>query len=465
MEFERVGPLPGLSPSRAPAMRVDEVNDVVRRASEGFLRWSAMGPTARRAVLHKAADALEGRADEIVQAMLLETGSGEMFARMNVATGAKIIREAAALTTQVSGEVIPSDVPGSTSLAVRQPAGVLLGIAPWNAPVILGVRAIAAPLACGNAAILKASETCPRTHALIVEAFQEAGFPEGTVGCVTHAPEDAAEIVGALIDHPDIKRINFTGSTKVGRIIAMRAAAQLKPVVLELGGKAPLLVLEDADLDQAVRAAAFGAFVNQGQVCMATERVIVVDPVAGEFAARMGEKARGLVSVDPRKGPGALGAVIDMPAVSRVNGLIEDAVLKGAKILAGGTCENVVMPATVLDLVTPDMAIYHEESFGPVVAIIRARNEDDAVRVANDTPYGLSAAVFTRDISTGMRVAGRIRSGICHINGATVHDEPQMPFGGMGASGYGKFGGRAGIESFTELRWLTINTEAAVYPF
>lgn len=465
MEFERVGPLAGLPASRAPAMQVEDANAVVRRAREGFLQWSALGPNARRATLNRAASALEGKAGQIAQAMLLETGSSEMFARMNVAAAAKIIREAAALTTQISGEVIPSETPGCTSLAVRQPVGVLLGIAPWNAPVILGVRAIAAPLACGNAVILKASETCPRTHALIVEAFNEAGFPEGTVGCVTHAPEDAAEIVGALIDHPDVKRINFTGSTTVGRIIAKRAAGQLKPVVLELGGKAPLIVLGDADLDQAVGAAAFGAFVNQGQICMATERVVVVDPVADEFAMKLGQKARALKAVDPREGPGALGAVIDAATVRRINALIEDAVLGGAKVLAGGTSESVLMPATVLDHVTPDMKIYHEESFGPVVALIRARDEGDAVRIANDTEYGLSAAVFTRNIASGMRVAGRVRSGICHINGATVQDEPQMPFGGMGASGYGKFGGKAGIESFTELRWITINTEPASYPF
>jgi benzaldehyde dehydrogenase (NAD) len=465
MEFERVGPLAGLAASRAIAMQPDDIEQVVARARQGFEKWSGLGPNARRGILHEAASALERKADLFVDAMLREIGANEMFARLNVAAAANIVREAAALTTQIAGDVIPSDKPGCVALSIRAPVGVLLGIAPWNAPIILGVRAIAVPLACGNAVILKASETCPRTHALIVEAFNEAGFPEGAVGIVTHAPQDAGKIVGALIDHPDVKRINFTGSTTVGRIIAMRAAQNLKPVVLELGGKAPLVVLEDANLKEAVKAAAFGAFVNQGQICMSTERVIVVDSVAEQMASALAEKARALVTVDPREGVGHLGAVADVETIDRINRLIDDAVSKGATVIAGGKSNSVLMSATVIDHVSPDMDIYHDESFGPLVAIMRAKDEADAVRMANDTPYGLSAAVFTESVASGLRVAGQIKSGICHINGATVFDEPQMPFGGQGASGYGRFGGKAGIDSFTELRWITINTEAAHYPF
>ena len=222
-----------------------------------------------------------------------------------------MVREAAALTTQISGEVIPSDKPGCLAMALREPVGVILGIAPWNAPIILGVRAIAVPLACGNAVILKASEICPRTHELIIEAFAEAGFPEGVVNVVTNAPADAGDVVGALIDHPAVRRINFTGSTGVGRIIATRAAQQLKPCLLELGGKAPLLVLEDADLDEAVKAAAFGAFMNQGQICMSTERIIVVDAVADAFAAKFAAKAASMPTGDPGEGktPGVSGCL------------------------------------------------------------------------------------------------------------------------------------------------------------
>jgi benzaldehyde dehydrogenase (NAD) len=320
-------------------------------------------------------------------------------------------------------------------MALREPVGVILGIAPWNAPIILGVRAIAVPLACGNSVILKASENCPRTHSLIIEAFAEAGFPEGTVNIVTNAPKDAADVVGTLIDHRAVRRINFTGSTAIGKVIAKRAAEHLKPCLLELGGKAPLIVLEDADLDEAVKAAAFGAFMNQGQICMSTERLIVVQAVLSEFVRRITAKAKSLSSGDPREGKSTLGAVVDVKTMHHVNSLIDDAVAKGATIVAGGKAESVLMPATVVDGVTRVMNIYSDESFGPVVGIIHALDEADAIRLANDSEYGLSAAVFTRDTARGLRVARQIRSGICHINGPTVHDEPQMPFGGVGASG------------------------------
>jgi len=464
MRFERLNPMTGEVASTARAMKAGDISAIAEQAAAAFPVWAAMGPNARRAVLTKAAAALEARADQFVAAMMSETGATEGWARFNLMLAAGMVREAAAITTQIGGEVIPSDKPGCLAMALREPAGVILGIAPWNAPIILGVRAIAVPLACGNSVILKASETCPHTHELIIEAFTEAGFPEGTVNIVTNAPEDAADIVGALIDHPAVKRINFTGSTAVGRIIAKRAAEHLKPCLLELGGKAPLIVLEDADLDEAVKAAAFGAFMNQGQICMSTERIIVVDAVADEFAQKFAAKAKSMPAGDPREGKTPLGAVADRKTVAHVNALIEDAASKGARIIAGGAADSVLMPATVVDGVTAEMTIYRDESFGPVVAIIRANDEADAIRLANDSEYGLSAAVFTRDTARGLKVARQIHSGICHVNGPTVHDEAQMPFGGVGDSGYGRFGGKAGIDQFTELRWITVETEPGRYP-
>jgi len=465
MNFERLNPMTNQVASSASAMTVPEAVAVAARATEGFNRWRTLGPNARRAVLMQAATALESRKDAFVAAMMAETGSTAGWALFNLGLAAGMVREAAALTTQIGGEVIPSDKPGCIALAVREPVGVVLGIAPWNAPIILAVRAIAVPLACGNAVILKASETCPRTHSLVIEAFASAGFPEGVVNVVTNSPQDAAAVVGALIDHPGVKRINFTGSTAVGRIVAKRDAEQLKPCLLELGGKAPLIVLDDANLEEAVKAAAFGAFMNQGQICMSTERIIVMDAVADAFKRTFAAKAQSLATGDPREGKAPLGCVVDRKAVTHVNELIDDAVAHGAKLLAGGKSDSVLMPATVLADVDSTMRIYREESFGPVVAVINARDEADAVRLANDSEYGLSAAVFTRDTARGLRVARQIHSGMCHINGPTVHDEAQMPFGGVGASGYGRFGGKAGIDEFTELRWITIETEPGRYPF
>jgi benzaldehyde dehydrogenase (NAD) len=464
MEFTRINPLTGEIASSAVAMKASDMPALTAKAASAQSVWAAQGPNARRAVLTKAAAGLESRKDDFVAAMIAETGSTAGWAMFNLGVAVSMVREAAALTTQIAGEVIPSDKPGCLAMALKEPVGVILGIAPWNAPIILGVRAIAVPLACGNAVILKASEICPQTHALIIEAFAEAGFPEGVVQVVTNAPEDAADVVGALIDAPEVKRINFTGSTGVGRIIAKRAAEHLKPCLLELGGKAPLIVLDDADLDEAVKAAAFGAFMNQGQICMSTERIIVVDAVADAFAAKFAAKAASMTAGDPREGKTPLGAVVDQKTVAHVNALIDDAASKGAQVIAGGKSDTVLMPATVVDGVTSAMNLYRDESFGPIVAMIRARDEEHAIELANDSEYGLSAAVFTRDTARGLSVARRIRSGICHVNGPTVHDEAQMPFGGVGASGYGRFGGRQGIDSFTETRWITIETQPGHFP-
>ncbi|HEX8485424.1 aldehyde dehydrogenase [Sphingomonas sp.] len=461
--FDRVNPVTGAVATTASAATVADANAAVEAAAAAFPAWSALGPNARRAALNKAADALAARADQFIEAMMGEIGATEGWAQFNLMLAVGMVREAASLTTHIAGEVIPSDKPGCIAMALREPVGVLLGIAPWNAPIILGVRAVAAPLACGNTVVLKASEQCPRTHALIGEAFDEA-LPAGAVSIVTNAPADAAEIVGALIDHPEIKRINFTGSTHVGKIIAQRAAAHLKPVLLELGGKAPLIVLEDADLDEAVKAAAFGAFMNSGQICMSTERIIVVESVADAFVEKFAAKVGTMPVGDPREGKTPLGAVVDQKTVDHVRSLIADAVGSGAVQVNGGEADGVLMPAHVIDKVTPDMKLFREESFGPVVGVIRARDEAHAIELANDTDYGLSAAVFTRDTARGLRVARKIKSGICHVNGPTVHDEAQMPFGGTKASGYGRFGGKAGIDAFTELRWITIETEPGHYP-
>ncbi len=465
MKFERINPITREVASEAKAMKAEDIPAIAERAQAAFGEWSAKGPNARRAVLMKAASALEASTDAIVEAMMNEIGATRGWAMFNIGLAAGMIREAAALTTQIGGEVIPSDKPGTIALALKEPVGVILGMAPWNAPVILGVRAIATPLACGNAVIFKASETCPRTHELIVEAFIDAGFPEGTVSAVTHSAEDAPEVVGALIDAPQVKRINFTGSTRVGKIIAKRAAEHLKPCLLELGGKAPFVVLHDADLDEAVKAATFGAFMNQGQICMSTERIIVVDQVADEFVAKFREKAGGMAVGDPREGKTPLGAVVDLEAAETVRALVEDALSQGAEKIVGGEFgDSVLVPAHVIDKVTPAMKLFRDESFGPVVGITRARDEEHAIALANDTEYGLSASVFTRDVARGLKVARRIEAGMCHVNGPTVHDEAQMPFGGMKSSGYGRFGGKAGIDAFTELRWVTIETQGGHYP-
>ncbi len=464
--FERRNPLDGSVATRAPAASTGDAVAAADAAAEAFKTWKSTGPSERRALLLKAADALEALTPKFVEAVPAETGATGMWAGFNVMLAAGMIREAAALTTQIGGELIPSDVPGSLAMGVRQPAGVVLGIAPWNAPIILGVRAIATPLACGNTVILKGSENCPRTHQLIVQAFQDAGFPAGVVNYITNAPADAGAVVEAMVAHPAVRRVNFTGSTRVGKLIALTCAKYLKPSVLELGGKAPMVVLDDADLEAAVNGAAFGAFANSGQICMSTERFIVDRKIADDFVAMFAKKAKGLPLGDPRKPePVVLGSVIGMGTVEHCNALIDDALAKGAKLVCGGKADSTLMPATLLDHVTPKMRIYSEETFGPVKCIVRVDGVEAAIACANDNEYGLSASVFGRDTARALTVAQRIESGICHVNGPTVHDEAQMPFGGVKGSGWGRFGGRAGIAEFTELRWITVQTGERHYPF
>ncbi len=464
--FTRQNPLDGSVATTAPAATVADAIAAADAAGQAFTAWAAMGPGERRGLLLKAAQALEAKAQAFTEAMAQETGASAIWAGFNVHLAAGMLQEAAALTTQIAGEVIPSNVPGSLAMAVRQPAGVVLGIAPWNAPVILAVRAISTALACGNTVILKGSELCPRTHSLIIEALQEAGFPAGVVNYITNAPADAGAVVEAMVAHPAVRRVNFTGSTKVGKIIAQTCAKYLKPVVLELGGKAPFVVLDDANLDDAVNAAAFGSFANSGQICMSTERLIVDSKIADEFVKRFAAKASQLPLGDPRKpDPVVLGSVIGMGTVHHCNELIDDALAKGAKLVCGGKAENTLMPATVLDHVTPAMRIYSEETFGPVKCVVRVSGVDEAVACANDNEYGLSAAVFGGDIARAFNVARKIDSGICHVNGPTVHDEAQMPFGGVKGSGLGRFGGKAGVAEFTELRWITLQTTPRHYPF
>ena len=463
--FQRLDPVKGTAATEATAAGVEDVDAAVKAAADAFPAWAATSPGKRRELLLKAADCLMSHMGDFVQAVITETGATEAWGGFNVAFAASILREAASITTQIAGEIIPTDVPDNLALAVRQPLGVCVGIAPWNAPIILGVRAIAVPLACGNTLVFKASEHCPAVHRLIGTALTEAGFPDGVLNVLTNSLKDAPEVVAALIDHPAVRHINFTGSTRVGRIVAERAARNLKPVLLELGGKAPLIVLDDADLDAAVNAAAFGAFANQGQICMSTERIVVDKKVAPEFVKRLATKAAALPLQDPSRGPTVLGSIVDKSAADRVSELIKDAVEKGARVAAGGKGEGTLMPATVVDGVTPKMRIYSEESFGPVVTVVQADGDEDALRIANDTEYGLSAAVFSKNVTRAWNLARRVESGICHINGPTVHDEPQMPFGGVKASGYGRFGGRAAIDQFTVLRWITLQTGERHYPF
>jgi acyl-CoA reductase-like NAD-dependent aldehyde dehydrogenase len=462
--YAKTNPYTGERLGNAAAATREDARAAVDAAAAAFPAWSATSAAERRALLDRAAELLMERQQEIAGIVTEETGGTFGWGMFNVELAAGMLHAAGAHAAGVHDEEIASVIPGKKARAVRQPVGVVVGIAPWNAPVILGTRAVAAPLALGNTVVLKASEECPRTHAAIVTALEEAGVPAGVVNLIVNDPADAADVVDELISHPAVRRVNFTGSTRVGRIVAQNAARHLKRVLLELGGKAPLVVLGDADLDRAVSAASFGAFMHQGQICMSTERIVIDRSVADDFAARLGERAAALKVGDPTDPATQIGPLVNDAALKRVSELVDDAVSKGAEVVAGGSADGPCFAPTVLKGVTPEMRIYAEESFGPVVSIVPVDGVDEAVRVANDTEYGLSSAVFGENVDAALEVAHRLETGMCHVNDTTVHDEPQMPFGGVKDSGWGRFGGDAATEEFTELRWITVQEEAREYP-
>ncbi|NSZ87392.1 aldehyde dehydrogenase (plasmid) [Agrobacterium tumefaciens] len=464
--FERRHPVSQEVVTTGAAASVNDAIAAAESAARAFASWSATGPSTRRAILLKAADILEQKLPEFCEVMAAEVGSSELWARFNVLGSAALFREAAGLATQIQGETLPTDKPGTLSLTIRQAAGVVLSIAPWNGPILLGARAMAYPIVCGNPVIFKASENSPRTHALLASSLYEAGLPAGVLNFITIAPKDSGPVTEVLIAHPAVRRVNFTGSTRVGRVIAETSARYLKRCLLELGGKAPFVVLDDADLDGAVNAAVFGAFLYQGQICMSTERFVVDEKIADAFVARFAERAKALVAKDPMQASDSVvGPILNAASGERINAMLQDAVDKGAVIAAGGKANGAMMDATIVDHVKPGMTIYGEETFGPITTVVRVRDIEEAVRVANDTDYGLSAAVFSNNINRAISAATRIQAGCVHVNGATVQNEAQAPYGGMKNSGYGRFDGRAVIEEFTEIKWVTLEDPAQAYPF
>jgi benzaldehyde dehydrogenase (NAD) len=402
----------------AAASAADAVR-AVEAARDAARTWGTWDPSRRREVLNTAAGLLLERGEEICAVMTSETGATTTWAKANMHVAHGMLVEAAAQVYAMADEIIPSSVPGMTALGLRRPAGVVVGIVPWHAPLILGVRALARPLAYGNTVVLKASEQAPRTQAAIVAALHDAGIPPGAVNLITNAPRDAAKIAAALIAQPAVTRVNFTGSAAVGRTVAEHAARHLTRVVLELGGKAPLLVLADADLDSAAEAACVAAFLPQSRIFASSERIIVDRRVAAEFSVRLAELAADLVVGDPRDAEAQIGPLIDVATADHFEALVQEAVAAGARKLTGGPRNGLYFRPTVLRGVTPDMRIYSEELFGPVASIVVVDGVEEAVQVANDTEHGRSAAVFSRDAATALQGARLIRSRTCHVYGAT----------------------------------------------
>ena len=454
--YEDADPFTGEVVATAPAGGADDARRAVEAAAAAFPGWSQTPPAERQRIFLKAADLLEARQMEVVELLARETGSSFGFGMFQTMFVPNLFRQAAALPYAPLGQVIPSDT-GAFAMGIRRPVGVVGALAPWNAALILSARSIAAPLALGNAVVLKPSEWSPFTGGLLWgEIFAEAGLPAGVLDVVTHAPGAAGPVGEVLIEHPAVRRLNFTGSSQVGRLIAEAAGRQLKRVVLELGGHNPLIVLGDADLEYAVNASAFGSYLHQGQICMSTRRIYVERSIADEFIGRLAEKTKGLKVGDPKEHDTIIGPLINEQALATVKGRVEQAVAGGARVLAGGEAVGPCFQATLLTDVSEDSEFARHETFGPVAAVEIVDSAEEAVQKANRTSYGLSAGIITSDRDRGLSLAQQIDSGIVHVNDQTVADEPQMPFGGVKASGFGREGGFEGIEEYLDTTYVAI---------
>jgi acyl-CoA reductase-like NAD-dependent aldehyde dehydrogenase len=464
--FEDRDPYNGDVVAIVPAGGAEDARRAIDAASAAFPAWSASPPAERQRIFLKAADILESRLDEVVSILARETGSTFGFGMFQMGFVPGLFRQAAATGYQPIGQVLPSDSPGTFAMGIRKPVGVVGAIAPWNAALILSARSIAAPLALGNTVVLKPSEWSPISGGLLWgEIFAEAGLPDGVLNVVTHAPGQAGAIGDELVSNPAVRRLNFTGSTNVGRKLAEAAGRHLKRVVLELGGYNPVIVLADADVDYAVNATAFGAFLHQGQICMSARKVFVERGIADEFVEKLTAKAKGLKAGDPKEHDTIIGPLINADALAMVKGRVDEVVAKGGRVLAGGEAVGPCYQATVITDVPADSEFATHETFGPVLAVEIVDSADEAIARANATTYGLSAGILTSDADRGMALAQQLESGIVHINDQPVGDEPQMPFGGVKDSGWGRFGGQAVIEEFTELRWITVQSGSHPYPF
>jgi len=454
---EDLNPWDGASVTRVALANTDDVQEALESARTAQRDWAKTSPAERAAVLRRAAEILAAREEEVVGWLVREVGSTTGKAKIEFAVVRAGLYEAAGMAHHVTGQILPSDVPGKENRVYRVPLGVIAVISPWNFPLNLTNRSVAPAIAVGNAVVLKPSEDSPVTGGLLLaKVFEEAGLPAGVLQVITHSREDAA-VIGDYLTTSDIPRlVSFTGSTKVGEGITRKAG--IKRLALELGGNAPIVVLADADLDQAVDGAVFTSYVHQGQICMSGNRLIVEAPVYDEFVRRFVAKVKTLPVGDPSDPSTFIGPVINKRQLDGILDKLDRARKSGAKEVLGGQPagpSGLTLPPHVIlgDAATPTAA---EEVFGPVITIIRAEDEADALRLANDTEYGLSSAVFTGDLDRGAQFALQIEAGMTHVNDATVEDEPHMPFGGEKSSGLGRFGGQWAVEEFTTVHWISV---------
>ncbi|MCX4455847.1 aldehyde dehydrogenase family protein [Streptomyces sp. NBC_01340] len=442
---------------------VDEVDEAYRAAQRAQKAWAATNPYARRAVFEKALRLIEEREAEITEVIIAELGGTHLKAGFELHLAKEFLRESIQLSLRPEGKILPSPIDGKENRLYRVPVGVVGVISPFNFPFLLSLKSVAPALALGNGVVLKPHQNTPIVGgSLVAKIFEDAGLPGGLLNVVI---TDIAEIGDAFIEHPVPKVISFTGSDKVGRHVATVCASHFKSAVLELGGNSALVVLEDADIDYAVDAAVFSRYVHQGQVCMAANRVLVDRSIADEFTEKFVAKVRTLKVGDPSDPQTIIGPVINSSQADSLTGAVDQAIAEGATALVrGATTDNLVEPTVLTDL-PADSAILQQEIFGPVALLVTFDGEEEAVRIVNDTPYGLSGAVHTADVERGVAFAKQIDTGMFHVNDGTVHDEPLVPFGGEKHSGIGRLNGETTVDAFTTQKWISVQHGRSFFPF
>ena len=443
--------------------RPQDIDKIVERAAAAQAAWSTWSAEDRAALCRRAAQILEDDRPFLLDAIIRETGGVRGKAEVELQGSIDELMHSAAILIQPEGHILPSRDSARLSLARRVPIGIVGVIAPWNFPMLLAMRSVAPAIALGNAVILKPDPQTPIVGGVVLaRALEEAGLPPGVFSIIN----GGAAVGESLVEAKGVRMITFTGSTAVGRRVGELAGKHLKRVALELGGKSPFIVLDDADLEAAAAAGAWGSFLHQGQICMASGRHIVERKVAAEYLSILTRKAEALPVGDPFRQQVAIGPIINAKQIARIDKIVKDSIGAGAILATGGTHEGPYYKPTVLADVRAHMPAYDLEIFGPVAPVVIAEDEADAVRIANDTEYGLSGAVQTSSLERGLRVARQIRSGLVHINDQTIHDFADIPFGGMGASGNGsRFGSLTNLDEFTQWQWMTIGGRPARYPF
>ncbi|MBS3680461.1 aldehyde dehydrogenase family protein [Ornithinibacillus massiliensis] len=441
----------------------EDLDRAFKSAKEAQQEWEAKLPDEKRTILEKAAQIFIERKEEVIDWLVKESGSTRIKAEIEWGGTVATLKEAASFPYRVTGSILPSNVPGKENRIYRSAKGVVTVICPWNFPLVLTMRSVAPAIATGNSVVLKPASSTPITSGfLIADILEQAGLPKGVLSVVVGK---GSEIGDDIVEHPISKLVSFTGSTEVGRRIGEIAGRTLKDVALELGGNNVLIVLNDADIERAAEAAAFGAYLHQGQICMSLNRVVVDASIYDNFVEVFKEKVSQLKAGDPSDPETAVGPLINQSEVKRILKEIENSEAKGAKVVIGGQAEGNVLYPTILKDVTNDMPVAQNEMFGPVSSVIKAKDEQDAIRIANDSPYGLSGAVFSGDIHHGVKVAKQIETGMIHVNDQSVNEEAHVAFGGEKGSGVGRFGGEWAIEKFTTVKWISVQEEERFYPF